>query len=54
MANLVVAIVDLICEYMRELHRHYFDYRILRWNMAEDPSRVFNAVIIINPPNNPN
>ncbi|CAF1316606.1 unnamed protein product [Adineta steineri] len=47
-------IEDMICEYMRESHRHYLDCRVLRWHLDDDTSQQFSAVIVINPPTTKN
>lgn len=43
-------IEDILCDYMREPDRHYLHCRVLRWTLEEDQSRLFTAVVIINPP----
>ena len=43
-------IEQLICDYMQPSQRHYLHCRILRWCLEEDQSRMFSAVIVINPP----
>ena len=43
-------IEDILGDYMREPDRHYLHCRVLRWRLEEDQSRLFTAVVIINPP----
>jgi len=43
-------IEDMLCEYMRDPLRHYLQFRILRWAHEGDPSKVFTAIVVINPP----
>ncbi|CAF2925983.1 unnamed protein product [Rotaria sp. Silwood2] len=43
-------IQQLICDYMRQPHRDYLHCRVLRWSIQEDLSRLYSAVIVINPP----
>ena len=43
-------IEDILCDYMRQPDRHYLHCRVLRWGLEEDQSRLFTAVVIINPP----
>ncbi|CAF4779194.1 unnamed protein product, partial [Rotaria sp. Silwood2] len=43
-------IEQLICDYMRQPHRDRLHCRVLRWGIQEDLSRLFSAVIVINPP----
>lgn len=40
----------LIHDYMQQSRRHHLHCRVLRWNTEENPSRLFSAVIVINPP----
>lgn len=43
-------IEDIISDYMLESSRHYLQCRVLRWSPDDDLSRVFTAVVVINPP----
>lgn len=43
-------IEDILCDYMRDSTRHYLQYRILRWAHDDDRSKVFTAIVVINPP----
>ena len=45
-------IEDLLCEMMRDPVQHHLHCRVLRWGLEEDPSKVFTAVVIVNPPTN--
>ena len=43
-------IEDLLYDFMRDSSQHYLHCRVLRWSYEEDPSRIFNAVVVVNPP----
>jgi hypothetical protein len=44
----------LICDYMREPHRHRSHHRTLQWSLEDNSSRLFTAVVVINAPTNIN
>ena len=48
------SIEALICDYMREPHRHHSHYRNLQWSLEDNSSRLFTAVVVINAPTNIN
>ncbi|CAF3050437.1 unnamed protein product [Rotaria sp. Silwood2] len=43
-------IEQLICDHMRQPHRNYLHCRVLRRDIEEDLSRLYSAVVVINPP----
>lgn len=45
---------QLICDYMRQPQRHYLHCRVLRWSLEENRSRIYSAVVVINPPTDTN
>lgn len=43
-------IEDMLREMMRDHEQHRLHCRVLQWNLEEEPTKVFNAVVVVNPP----
>jgi hypothetical protein len=48
--DLFDSIEALICEYMREPHRHHSHYRNLQWSLHDNSSRLSTVAVVINFP----